>query len=239
MIAAFLLTSGAMIIVFTILASLHAANPARYGAAGGVSHLHGFAMALGQLGSIAAILVGSAAGAGDVAAGVFRSLVATGRSRVALFFARVPAGLLITLMVVALAYLLVAVALVVFAGYAQAPTIGQLVSWGLWVELQAVMLFVVALGFSSLVVNQAVTIGVLLAWQLILTPILNGIRVLPNIRQVVLGVALEQLQPRDLGLFADQFRSLTMSGIAIAVVLVLWAAGALVVGGWRTATRDA
>ena len=47
---------------------------------------------VGTGGAVAALL-GLVAGAADVAAGVFPSLVTTGRSRVALFLARVPAGL--------------------------------------------------------------------------------------------------------------------------------------------------
>ena len=47
---------------------------------------------VGTGGAVAALL-GLVAGAADVAAGVFPSLVTTGRSRVALFLARVPVGL--------------------------------------------------------------------------------------------------------------------------------------------------
>jgi len=43
--------------------------------------------------ALMAILLGACAGAGDVTAGVFRGLVTTGRSPVALFLARIPAGL--------------------------------------------------------------------------------------------------------------------------------------------------
>ena len=44
-------------------------------------------------GSFAAILIGAEAGTLDVAAGVFRDLAATGRSRTALFLTRVPAAI--------------------------------------------------------------------------------------------------------------------------------------------------
>jgi hypothetical protein len=43
--------------------------------------------------ALLAILLGVCAGAADVTAGVFRGLVSTGRSPVALFLARIPAGL--------------------------------------------------------------------------------------------------------------------------------------------------
>ena len=48
---------------------------------------------LTTLGAIAAILIGATLGAGDLSSGVFRELVVTGRSRLALFAARIPAGL--------------------------------------------------------------------------------------------------------------------------------------------------
>jgi hypothetical protein len=257
MIASLVITSGAMIVVFAILASLHAARPLSYGPAGGVSHLHGFGMGLGMLGSVAAILIGAAAGAGDLSAGVFRNLVTTGRSSVALFLARVPAGLAVTVLVVGLAYLLVAIGVSIFAGHvverptgafnlsmgaaiasSPAPTIGQLVSWGLWIELQAVMYFLVALGFASLVPNQAVTLGVLLAWDFVLTQILIGVQVLGDVRQLVFGVALDQLRP-NFDSFSGTFENLRMSTTSTAAVLVAWVALAMGIGMWRTAKRDA
>lgn len=46
--------------------------------------------------ALTAILLGTSAGAADITAGVFSSLVSTGRSPVALFLARVPAGLAVS-----------------------------------------------------------------------------------------------------------------------------------------------
>ncbi len=53
----------------------------------------GSALVLAGAGGAVAALLGVVAGAADAVAGVFPSLVTTGRSRVALFLARVPAGL--------------------------------------------------------------------------------------------------------------------------------------------------
>ena len=58
-------------------------------------------------GPLAAILIGVEAGAGDASAGVFRDLVATGRSRLALFASRVPAALALCWLVVLIGYALV------------------------------------------------------------------------------------------------------------------------------------
>ena len=57
------------------------------------------------MGPLAAVLIGAEAGAGDSSAGVFRDLVVTGRSRAALFAARVPGALALCTVVVTLAYL--------------------------------------------------------------------------------------------------------------------------------------
>ena len=59
-----------------------------------------FETATGVLTLIAAVagaIIGATAGGADIESGVFRDLVATGRSRTALFFSRVPAAWIITL----------------------------------------------------------------------------------------------------------------------------------------------
>ena len=85
------LTVLPMIIGYTVLLSIHAANPAKHGPAGGLENLSGSMDMLSTLSVVAAILVGATLGAGDLGSGVFRELVVTGRSRLALFAARVPA----------------------------------------------------------------------------------------------------------------------------------------------------
>jgi hypothetical protein len=59
------------------------------------------------LGFITAIMVGSTAGSRDLTEGMFRHLVVTGRSRLALYLARVPAGLAILVSVIAISYTIV------------------------------------------------------------------------------------------------------------------------------------
>jgi pimeloyl-ACP methyl ester carboxylesterase len=60
--------------------------------AGGVANLGNGMAVLVSLGGIAAVVVGAVAGTGDLRAGVLRELVVMGRSRRALFRARIPAG---------------------------------------------------------------------------------------------------------------------------------------------------
>jgi hypothetical protein len=97
---------------------MHAAAPKTYGPAGGYdifSHLAGFIMYV--FGFIVAATLGCTAGSVDLTEGMFRHLVITGRSRLALYFARIPAGLAIIVPMVAVGFTIVC-AVCVFA----APT---------------------------------------------------------------------------------------------------------------------
>ncbi len=93
MIACGLMTVGLIVVVNVVLVVLHAVNPDHHGPAGGFENLGGAAGALSLLGSVAAVLIGATAGAGDLNAGVFRELVVTGRSRLTLFLVRIRAAL--------------------------------------------------------------------------------------------------------------------------------------------------
>jgi hypothetical protein len=75
---------------------LHLADPKTYGAAGGSDIFTGIvAGVLYVFGFIVAAMIGCTAGTSDLADGMFRHLVVTGRSRLALYLARIPAGLAI------------------------------------------------------------------------------------------------------------------------------------------------
>ena len=150
------MTVGAAIVTYAVLAILHAANPAHHGPAGGVTNLGHGVFVLALLGSVAATLVGAAAGAGDLNAGVFRELVVTGRSRVALFSARIPGGLAFLVPFTAAATVVMAGATVVFAGSLPAPSTALLAGTGLWLLLDVAFYFALALGLASLLGSRAI-----------------------------------------------------------------------------------
>jgi len=241
MVAAALLTSGAVVTIFAIRMILHLTSPAQNGPAGGLSAFTNVTFALSELGSIAAILIGASAGAADLDAGVFRNLVSTGRSRLALFGARIPAGLAVLIPIVALAMALASVAAVVLTGSNPAPSVSFMIHSGLWVELDVVMTFFVALGLSSLIGSRSTTVAVLLAVQLVATPIVLQLHQLNGVRQLLLGVPIAELHPVS-GLGhpgAGDGPGFTMTGISIAAVLIAWALIPLAVGAWKTVRRDA
>jgi hypothetical protein len=62
---------------------------------------------LGTIGFIVAATAGCTAGSRDLTEGMFRHLVVTGRSRLALYLARIPAGLAVVMSVAAIGYTLI------------------------------------------------------------------------------------------------------------------------------------
>jgi hypothetical protein len=231
------LTIGTMVVAFGVLAILHAANPAHHGPAGGIRNLGDSADALALIGSVAAVLVGAAAGAADLGTGVFRELVVTGRSRLALFAARVPGGLGLLVPLVAVAVGLEAAATVGFAGSLAAPSAALLAKTGLWLLAQIVFYFVVALGLASLLGSRAQTLAILLAFRLAITPIVVSISVLGAGRDFVPEAAFRTFVPDAIAGHGQPVVPMA-TGTAM-VVLVAWTVAALALGAWRTAKRDA
>lgn len=234
-----LLTVGAITLTYAIIELLHAVYPAKHGPAGGVANLgHGSAL-IAMLGAAAAAIVGSAAGSGDLDAGVYRELVVTGRSRLALYASRIPAGLAYLGPFVAVAYGVAAVACVVFAGSRPVPGAQLLVTTGLWTVLEVAFYYLLAVGIACLVGSRSYTIGILLAWRLALTPLLASISALGVVRELVPGVALQALAPAALGDAVREGPYVGMSVAAIAAVLAVWSVVALTAGAWRDTRRDA
>ncbi len=118
MITLILVPIGIPTLFLAIRLLLHAVAPKSYGPAGGYSIYT--ALVSGVLyvfGFILAATLGATAGSSDLTDGMFRHLVVTGRSRLALYLARIPAGLAIIVPVVAAGFTVVS-AVCVFA----APT---------------------------------------------------------------------------------------------------------------------
>jgi hypothetical protein len=217
-----------MVVSYVVLAILHTANAAKYGPAGGVENLRGALELLTQMGAVAAVLIGVNAGGGDLGAGVFRELVVTGRSRLALFAARIPGGLALLLPLVALAFAIAATASFALAGSEPAPGAGLLLEYVAWVGLATTLAFLLALGVASLLGSRATAIGVLLAWQLAVAPLLlqSG-----KLDSVLLGAALKRLEPGA--------ESLSISLPTAVLLIGAWTIVPLAAGAWRTHTRDA
>jgi len=237
---AVLLTVGAVVMAGAVLAVLHAADPAKYGPAGGLGNLGNATYLLSTLGTVTAVLVGATMGAGDLQAGVFRDLVATGRSRLALFAARIPGGLALLWPLVTLSWIVAAAGSVLLAGSNPHPGLVVMVQGGAWVLLATTVVYLIALGLASLAGSRSATVGIVLAWQLAVTPLALGAAKLGVLREGLLTAALDRVIPAGLlpGARPDPV-SPTMSIAVAAVVIAAWAIIPLVAGAWRTKTRDA
>jgi hypothetical protein len=346
-----LVTVGIPTAFLVIRLVLHAAAPKTYGPAGGYSTYTAFVPGVLYIfGFIVAATLGATAGSVDLTEGMFRHLVVTGRSRLALYLARIPAGLAIIVPLVAVGFTIVC-AVCVFAaptrfefngvnvpvnlsragldswaadhadevicnfgfsigpnspiaaavntvpcrngpggpvsikgapgssGQPQTPQASQaqireaailiagmnyadyarqflypsnslMIKSGLWLELEAVIGFVVALGLSSLTGQRTVAVIIMIILEVVLTPVLSKARIphFSNLQRAVVGLATAHLAPGGLpvlgggggppGATANAGLLPESTTVAVCVIiawLVLWSA----LGAWRMMTRDA
>jgi hypothetical protein len=333
MVAIVFLTLALPVLVLGLRLLFHAIDPSHYGPAGSPSVFEALCDPIAQFGFIIAAAVGATAGATDLGEGMFRHLVITGRSRVALFFARIPSGLALLLPLVAIGFTFMCLVTafegtpqptnvtvdgatiplnlsegqlhsflldhasefaggpvfksgdgsITFGGggpalnpqqfirsnfsniyqdYLDAQATGlnpppnEMVKIGLWIELQVALGFIIGLGLGSLTGQRTVTVIVLVALQIIVTPLLSA-AVIPyflNGQRLLVGVAMEQLRPAALisvngvghhGPGRAVLGGRGALGIpamptwAMISVIVGWIVAWTGIGAWRMATRDA
>jgi ABC-type transport system involved in multi-copper enzyme maturation permease subunit len=225
-----------VIVLFTVKAIQHSSNPVKYGPAGGTpGFTDGVRLLCLFFGPLAAVLIGVEAGTGDSSAGVFRDLVVTGRSRLALFASRVPAALAVCWTVMIVGYGLVLLGSFAFASNLPTPD-SALVLNGLGFTLLATgVLCVVAVGFASLTTSKPAAITALIGWQLVASPLIANISSLGKGRDAILSQAIVHFSPVHVG---DRGASVTMGQGTALLVLAAWLAGFLALGAWRTRSMD-
>ena len=112
-----LLTVGPTVLILGLRLIFHAVDPASYGPAGTPGLFQTLCNLMAEFGFLSAAALGASAGTTDLSDGMFRHLVITGRSRLALYLARIPAGLAILLPLAAVAF----TALCLVTSYAGVP----------------------------------------------------------------------------------------------------------------------
>jgi len=351
MIAILAVNIGVPTIFLAVRLIAHAVAPHTYGPAGGSSIYDALITGIIYIfGFIVAATLGCTAGAIDLTEGMFRHLVVTGRSRLAIYFARIPAGLMIIVPVVAAGVIIVSTVCVAAApsklnydginnvpvglsrqGFvtwadqhyreaacdlnfnfkgppsgnvvqcggprgnsgpqviklapgggissspatkaemvAQAtksanqdyrdystqflkPSLKLIIKTGLWVELWAIIGFLIGLGLSSLIGQRTVPVVLLIVYEIILTPLFSHVAIshlIPAQRGMV-GLAMANIEPNGLpAVFGGQgggggpgggglphalTESTLLAWIVISAWIVIWTG----LGAWRMATRDA
>jgi hypothetical protein len=225
-------TLGVVALVFAITGIQHATNPAKYGPAGGLATYRDAIGVVGLLALIAGVIVGGTAGTQDLESGVFRDLVATGRSRTALFLSRVAGALAVVLPILGVTAFATAAGSILLKDTAAAPQAGDLIAGTALVLAAGALSTAVAVGVSAVVGSRGPVIGILLAFFIGITPLLEAIGFLGDARQLLPAVAINRIG--DL----DGVPGMPVAlGTAIAVV-VGWIALSLAAGAWRTRTRE-
>lgn len=179
-------------------------------------------------GAIASILVGAEAGTADLASGVFRDLVATGRSRLTLFWVRLPAALTLSLSFTMAGYALGVAGLFAYADGSAAPTAVQILQGLGWVLLANAAMTALALGVGSLTASRGLTLTVVIGWQTIGSELI--IREVPH-PDFLLNTGLARLAPADL-------LTARIGAVAAVAVIAAWALVPTLAGARRTATQD-
>ena len=227
---------GPMLIAIGYNVIEHASDPLRYSPAGGLHHYGQLLDMLGVfMGPVAAVLIGAEAGAGDLAAGVFRDNVLTGRSRLALFLARVPAALIVTWGVTALGFAVALGSTFAFAGALATPSASVILESAAWLALANGAVCVIAIGVASLTGSRPGTITALIGWQLVLSPLLVQQTSLGSLRNGLLDGVVLFLKPGPM----SGAPAIPMSVAVAVLVLVAWLLVLPSLGAWRTRTRDA
>ena len=239
---ALVLVMAPLLIFFIVKAVQHSSNPAEHSPAGGLSSYRDAMPVLALFfGPLAAIMIGSDGGAGDLAAGVFRDLVVTGRSRLALFGARVPAAVGLCWLIVTAGYALLLIGIYALASGAATPSAGLALNGYLFALFSTGILCVVAVGFSSLTGSRPAALTVLIGWQLVASRILENIESLGSSRKLILSQAVAHFSPISLsGHHGPRGgATVTMSTTTAVIVSIVWIAVFLGLGAWRTRTMDA
>jgi ABC-type transport system involved in multi-copper enzyme maturation permease subunit len=225
-----------LLIFFIVRAAQHSSNAVKYAPAGGTSgYIDGIRILALFFGPLAAIMIGTDAGAGDVASGVFRDLVVTGRSRVALFASRVPAALGVTWLVILVGYALLLIGTYAFASGGETPSASTVINGLVFTLFSTGVICIVAVGFASLTASRPAALTALIGWQLVASPILASISSLGSSRKLILSQAIVHFSPVHV---SDRGGTIAMSQGAAIVVALGWLVVFLALGAWRTRTMD-
>jgi hypothetical protein len=222
LVLAALLSVGGVALYYGVSFALHA------DASGGVGHFNDIIAVLALSGSVVGVIVGATAGAADIEAGVFRDLVATGRSRLALFFARVPGAWVIVLPALAAAVALAAVLASVLTGGPN-PAAGDIGQGLAQVVAAGALAAAVCVGLAALTGSRGTVIGLALAFQLGVSPLLGQVEALGDGRFAIPQVALARIGGAD---------DLALVVPAAVAILLAWAVVALAAGAWRSSTQE-
>jgi ABC-type transport system involved in multi-copper enzyme maturation permease subunit len=218
------LVVGGVALIFTVDAIRHAANP-QHSPAGGVKNFENATYFIGLLGVVVAGMLGATAGAGDAEAGVLRDLVASGRSRLALFASRATAASTVTLAILACALAVATACSLALAGALPTPSLAHIVQRCAGVLAFGATSTVVAVGIATFARSRGPVIAVVIAFGVMVSQLLLRVEFLGNVRALLPLAAFERM-------VGETTAGLHMSLATAIAVTIGWALAALGAGGW-------
>ena len=222
---ALLIAVGAVGVFFAVNAVRHGTNPLHIGPAGGIKNFENATDFLGTLAVVVAAMIGVTAGAGDAELGVSRDLVATGRSRVALFASRAVAAVVITVALLAAALVVVTVCSVALAGSAHVPSVSEVVQRDAAVLAFGASAALVCAGIATFARSRGPVMASVIAFGVLISQLLVHISFLGSLRAVLPLAAFQRMA-------GDAITRLHFSLPVAIAVLAAWAAAAVAAGGW-------
>jgi ABC-type transport system involved in multi-copper enzyme maturation permease subunit len=220
-----LLAVGSVSVIFIVNAIRHGSSPQTVGPAGGAKAFEDAIDFLGMLTIVVAALIGATAGAGDSELGVLRDVIATGRSRLALFASRSAAAVLVTLAITAASLAVVTVCSIALAGSLPAPSLSEIVQRDAAVLGFAASAALVATGVATFVRSRGPVMASLIAFGVVISQVLLHVSFLGSLRELLPLAAFRRMAGDSLGATSYPL------GVAI-LVAISWALAAVAAGGW-------
>jgi ABC-type transport system involved in multi-copper enzyme maturation permease subunit len=215
---------GSVMLIFTVNAIRHGSD-ASVLPAGGVSHFEDATDFIGVMGVVIAAMIGATAAAGDAEAGTLRDVIATGRSRLALFGSRAAAATIVTLALLLVSLVVAAIASVALAGSLPAPSVSEILHRSAAVLAFGVGTGLLAVALATLAKSRGPVIATVLALDVVVSQVLIHVSFLGDTRAVLPYVAFMRL-------IGDKMSGIDVSLLAAVGVTVAWAVAAVGTGLW-------
>jgi ABC-type transport system involved in multi-copper enzyme maturation permease subunit len=222
---ALLLAVGSVGVIFAVQAIRHGTNPQHVGPAGGIKNFEDATDFLGMIAVVVAAMIGATAGAGEAELGVLRDMLATGRSRAALFGSRAVSAVLVTVAILAAGLVVATACSVALAGSTPLPSLSEIVQRDLAVLAFAASAALVSTGVASFARSRGAVMASVIAFGVLISQLLLNISFLGNLRDLLPLAAFERMA-------GD-----TISGLSIPLPVAIavaagWALAALGAGSW-------
>jgi hypothetical protein len=212
------LCAGALLVTVAAYSIANVVDPP----VGGLGRYNDAVAILAMLGAVVGVIIGATAGGSDIESGVYRDLVATGTPRLRLLLARIPGAWAVVVPMLALA--------IGFEAVWCAPPAADLIRGVACVLAAGLFTSAACVGMAALAGSRGPVMGIALAFQLGISPLLGQVEALGDFRRLIPQVAIARIGQDDI-----------LPGFTLAVaiaVLIGWVVVLMGAGAHRTLTQE-